>query len=555
MGLLGRTTIIGLMAAVVLLPLSIVAYQSFLSAPFFMPNAALSASSYSYVFNDPDFWVAMRNSLFVATVMVMVALPAGATLAYLIVRTDLPGKATFETLLLVPMLIPSIVLGFGYIVAVGPVGFFSLYAREWFGVIPWNIYAPASIAVLAGLSVVPYVYIYISTALRNIGSDVDEAARITGASPLRVALSVSLPMSVPSIAFTTALIFLIGLELFGLPLILGTPNGFDVMAVYLFKLTNRMGMPAYQLMAVVVLVLVSMTIPLAFLQRYFLRRSERFVSVKGKGNRMRPVPLGRWKWVAFGAIVLWIAVTTLVPLTGIVIRSFVSRWGVGVDLLDAFTLDTVAGVLRDPVMLRGIRNSVLIGVVGGAFAVLCYLMIALSVHRRNDIWTKIVDYLALVPRGMPSLVAGLAFLWVFLFFPPLKPLRPTLFSVWLAYSVVWLAYGMRLISGALMQVSKDLEEAARVSGAGPTRTTWVVTVPLIRNGLLASWLLIFLMFEREYATGVYLLTSGTEVIGTLLVTLAETGAMDRAAALSLVNVVIIGLGLGLALRLGVRVNE
>lgn len=554
MGRFGRTTTIGLMTLVVLMPISIVAYQSFLTQPFFMKTAELSLGSFRYVFSDPDFWSALKNSLFVATVMVVVALPAGATLAYLIVRTDLPGKAVFETLLLVPMLIPSIVLGFGYIVAVGPVGYLSLLVREWIGFVPWNVYAPLSIAVLAGLSMVPYVYIYISTALRSIGSDVDEAARACGASPWRVALTVSLPMTVPSIAFTTALVFLLGLELFGLPLILGTPNNFDVLAVYLFKLTNLMGIPAYQLMAVVVLVLISMTIPLVVLQRYFLRRSERFVSVKGKGNQMRPVPLGAWRWVAFGLIVLWIVATTLVPIFGILLRSFVTQWGVGVNLADAFTTKTVIGILRDPVMMRGIRNSVLLGVVGGAFAVLCYLMIALSVHRRNDRTTRLVDYLVMIPRGMPSLVAGLAFLWVFLFFPPLQPLRPTLFSVWLAYSVVWLAYGLRLISGALMQVSKDLEEAARVSGASPARTTWSVTVPLIRNGLIASWLLIFLMFEREYATGVYLLTSGNEVIGTLLVTLAETGAMDRAAALSLVNVVIIGIGLGLALRLGVRVN-
>ena len=114
----------------------------------------------------------------------------------------------------------------------------------------------------------------------------------------------------------------------------------------------------------------------------------------------------------------------------------------------------------------------------------------------------------LVPRAVPGLLAGLAFLWVFLFFPPLAPLRSTIFSVWLAYTVVWLAYGMRLVSSSLLQVGPELEEAARSAGATRGQVSRDVTLPLIRFGLLASWLLVFMIFEREYSTGVYLLGPG-----------------------------------------------
>ena len=130
----------------------------------------------------------------------------------------------------------------------------------------------------------------------------------------------------------------------------------------------------------------------------------------------------------------------------------------------------------------------------------------------------------LVPRAVPGLLAGLAFLWVFLFFPPLAPLRSTIFSLWIAYTVVWLAYGMRLVSSSLLQVGPELEEAARSAGASRGRVSRDVTLPLIRYGLLASWLLVFMIFEREYSTGVYLLGPGTEVIGSLLVSLWGTGA-------------------------------
>jgi len=155
---------------------------------------------------------------------------------------------------------------------------------------------------------------------------------------------------------------------------------------------------------------------------------------------------------------------------------------------------------------------------------------------------------------MPGLVAGLALLWVFLFFKPLTPLRETLVSIWFAYTIVWLAYGMRLVSGTLLQVGPELEEAARTVGASQMRVQRDVTIPLIRYGMLASWLLVFLIFVREYSTGIYLLGPGTEVIGSLLVSLWGTGAIDLVSALSVVNVVMIGVGLAVAVRLGVRLH-
>ena len=183
-----------------------------------------------------------------------------------------------------------------------------------------------------------------------------------------------------------------------------------------------------------------------------------------------------------------------------------------------------------------------------------YTAIALSIHRWQSPWTRLVDYLVLVPRAMPGLVAGLAMLWVFLFFKPLTPLKETLVSVWLAYTIVWMAYGMRLVSGTLLQVGPELEEAARTIGAGEMQVKRDVTVPLIKYGMLASWLLVFLIFVREYSTGIYLLGPGTEVIGSLLVSLWGTGAIDLVSALSVVNVVMLGVGLLVAVRLGVRLH-
>ncbi len=546
-----RFIVIALTALTVLAPISLVVYQSFLTAPFFDPSARLSLAAYQFVLAEQDFWTALATTLLVAAGMAAIAVPLGAALAFLMVRTDLPFRQALESLILVPVFVSAVVLAFGYVVALGPVGILSIAAKSIFGFTPWNLYSLAFLIAIAGLTHVPHVYLYTAAALRGLGSDLEEAARVAGAGPLRIALDVSLPVVLPAILFAGVLVFFLGFELFGLPLVLGDPQGVLVLSTYLYKLTNKLGVPSYQLMAVVVVAIIAMTAPLVFMQRRLLKDAQRYVSVRGKGLKVGPLKLGNWRWPAFAAIAIWFAFTVVVPLAGITLRSFVVTWGEGVDLTEVLTLDHYRELADYPNVIRGITNTLAIGVFGGAAAVFCYTAIALAVHRWPSGWTRLVDYLVMLPRAMPGLVAGLALLWVFLFFKPLAPLKSTLISVWLAYTIVWLAYGMRLISGTLLQVAPELEEAARTAGASEIAVKRDITIPLIRYGMLASWLLVFLIFVREYSTGVYLLGPGTEVIGSLLVSLWGTGAIDLVSALSVINVLIVGIGLALALRLGV----
>jgi iron(III) transport system permease protein len=549
-----RVIVIGVTALAVLAPLSLVFYQSFLTAPFFAANARLSFGAYAFVFSDPEFWSAFGTTLLVASGMTMIAVPLGAGLAFLMTRTDLPGREWLEPVILIPIFVSAVVLAFGYVVALGPVGILSTLVEDVIGFVPWNLYSVWSLIAIAGLTHVPHVYLYTAAALRGLSSDIEEAARTTGAGPLRVAVDVSLPMVLPAILFAGVLVFFLGFELFGLPLVLGDPQGVLMLATYLYKLTNKLGVPSYQLMAVVVVVIVAITVPLIFMQRQLLKEAQRYASVRGKGLRAAPLRLGAWRWPAFAAIALWFAVTVAIPLFGITLRSFVETWGPGVALSEVLTLAHYRELFQYPNLIRGMVNTLGIGVIGGAVAIVGYTAIALSIHRWNSPWTRVVDYLVMVPRAMPGLVAGLALLWVFLFVKPLTPLRETLISVWLAYTIVWMAYGMRLVSGTLLQVGPELEEAARTMGASDLRVKRDVTVPLIRYGMLASWLLIFLIFVREYSTGIYLLGPGTEVIGSLLVSLWGTGAIDLVSALSVVNVLMIGIGLAIAVRSGVRLH-
>ena len=579
-----RGVVVALAALAIFVPLLLIFYQSFLSAPFFAPVKTLTLDSYRFIFDDSDFRQAFINGFYLASGLALIAVPLGGMLAFLMVRTDLPGRAWIAPMLLVPIFVSPMVIAFGYVVSMGPVGFYTVWVRNLLSVVgfegdPWNVYSFPAIVVIAGLTHVPHVYLYASAALKSLGSDVEEAARVAGASPLQVALNVSLPMIMPALAYSGVLVFFLGFEVFGLVLVLGDPEGHLVLATYLYKLTNKLGTPSYHLMAAVAVCLVAVTMPLVMLQRWLLKSANKYVSIKGKGARQKALPLGKWRWIAFALIAFWLLFTVVVPLSGIALRTFVSHWGDGVKLMEVLTLQNFRDVWSQPSLVRGIINTVLIGVIGGAFAVVCYSAIALAMHRKNDGITRFLDYSVLVPRAVPGLLAGLSFLWVFLFvpslldnflkgfdndvarwlsdsfIPQLRSLRSTIFSVWLAYSVVWMAYGLRLITTALLQVGPELEEAARAVGAQRGQVTRDVTLPLVKYGLLGAWLMVFLIFEREYSTGVYLLSPGTEVIGSMIVSMWAAGAVELVAALSFINITLVAIGLGIALRFGIKLHD
>ena len=174
------------------------------------------------------------------------------------------------------------------------------------GFVPWNLYSLTSLIVIAGLTHVPHVYLFSSASLRKLNLGARGAGPHPGRPPWRVALTVSLPLVWPALVYSGVLIFFLGFELFGLPLVIGDPANVLVLTTYLFKLTNILGTPSYQLMAVVVVAIALVTLPLVYLQRHLLRVAERYVTVGGRGSQSGPLRLGRWRWVALACIVVWL---------------------------------------------------------------------------------------------------------------------------------------------------------------------------------------------------------------------------------------------------------
>ena len=505
---------------------------------------------------DPDFWIALRTTAIFAFGLVAVAVPLGAMLAFLLARTDLRGKGWLEPVALVPMFLSSIVLAFGYTVSIGPSGFVSLWMQETFGFKPWSIYSLGGMILIGGLSHVPNVYLYVSSAMRSLPSDLEEAARAAGANIWRVSLDVTLPMVLPSLIFAAALNLLLGFETFGIPLVLGDPSGIVVLTTYIYKVNGIFGTPTYHVMAVVAVCLILITLPLVYFQRLLLRNSRRYAAVGGKGARATPLRLGPvGQLIAWSVIALWLIISVVLPIGGITVRAFVDSWGEGVRLRDHLTLAHFAHLMDTPSLYRGIVNTLVLSVVGGAAAVAIYLGIGLAGHRNKGASGAVLDYMVLLPRALPGIIIGLAFFWVFLFVPFLTPFRPTLVSLFVAYTVVGLSSGLRIIQATLMQVAPELEESSRTTGATRGQTWRDTVIPIIRPGLVGAWSLIMIVFLREYATGVYLMGVGTEVVGTLMVSLLTSGSMDQIAALAFLSIVFTALGLGFALRLGARIHD
>lgn len=551
---LWRNNTVLLTALFILAPVTLIVWQSFLTGAFFSPRSRATVESYSFVLTDPGFWDALTNTVILSIGMVAIAVPLGSLLAFLIVRTDVPGRRWIEPAIFLPLFMSPMVLAFGYIVSIGPSGFWSVWWSELFGAAFWNVYSMPMLILVVGLTHVPHVYIYVATALRTVPSDLEEAARVAGGSPLTVATKVTLPLVWPSIAVSAVLVAFLGFELFGLPYVLGDQDGRLVLATYLYKFNTLLGRPAYQLMAVVVIFIMLVTLPLVMLQRRMLKSAQRYSTIGGKATRAHLVALGAWKWVALAGILVWLYAVVLLPLSGVVLRSFVTTWGPLVSLSDVVTLDNYRKLADLPLIRRSIINTLLIAFVGG-FASLClYVMIGLASHRSPARSTRVLDFLVLLPRAMPGIVAGLVVFWIFLFVPPLKPFVASLVAMWVAYTLVWLPFGLRLVSNSFGQVGRELEEAAHVTGAGQRRVALDVILPLARHGLMAAWLLAFLLYAREYSTGIFLMGQGNEVMGTMLVSLWNGGNIDIASSLAVVNTLVIAGGIALALRLGVRLD-
>ncbi|HYE49520.1 MAG TPA: iron ABC transporter permease [Azospirillaceae bacterium] len=525
-------------AMLVTAPLVPVVYQSFLSTPIYDAVDHITLSNYMRFLAHPVFHEALVNSVVLACIATVIATCLGVGIAVLVARTNMPLRGLIASSMLVPMYVPQLVLAFGWLVLYGPAGYVTLEFRQLFGFIPWNFYTVAGMSVLAGMASTPMVYLLCIGSLRLLDSSLEGAARSVGARPWTVIRHVIVPMIRPAIVYSAMLNFIASLELLSIPLIFGAPARLMFFTTFLYVEGGKNTVPDYGLVgsaAVFLLVLITL---LLFVQGLLLRKLARFTSVRGKASRSLTFDLGRWKYAATAAVLFFFVFSIGLPILGLVVRSFVEFL---TPLMAPWELTTLANyqmIFEQEAYVRSIRNSVVVAGFGGLLATVLVALVALVVHRSDFPFRRQLEFVAIYPRAVPGMIAGIGLFWAMLWIPFLTPLHGTIWILIIAFTMRNIPAAFGALSPMLLQIDRDLDRGARSVGADWWTTCRTIILPLAKNGLFAAYVLLFISFFKEYASAAFLFAHGSEIIGTTMLEFWGSGNTGAMAALGTIQLAI-----------------
>ena len=531
----------------VLAPIVPIVMQSFLDAALYDANRHFTLGNYARLIGSEDFWVAVRNTLVLASSSTVLALALGVTAAILVGRTDLPGRGVIGQIFLWPLYVSSLVLSFSWATVYGPSGYVTQWLQELLGNSPWNIFSLGGMAIVAGVSMAPIVFVYTLSSARLTDASFEDAARIAGAGRMSTLLYITLPLMKPAILFSALLTFTGALEVLSIPLVFGEPAGVRTISTLLYRSGMASGLPDYGLVATAALLLIGVVFLLLVLQTKLVGSTRKYETVGGKASRPRLFQLGaamRW-WICAG-VGLYLVAAVVVPLGLLMLRACVTLLHPLAPIAEVLTLDNFRALFEFPSYVRSIVNSFLVAGIGGAIATVLVLAIAIVVHRSDFRWRGPLLYLALMPRAVPGLIAGLGFFYAVALIPFFAEVRSTIWILILAFTMANIPLGYGAIGPMLMKLSPELDRAARVQGADWWSTVVHIVAPLAKPGVVACYTILFIAFFKEYSTAVFLYSVGSEVIGTTLLQFWTQGYIGHVAALSVVQIATIGTCLALA---------
>ncbi len=529
----------------VLFPTWPIIYQSFLRQPLYEVGQALTLSNYPRVLTNPMIWRVIGNTVIFMVGSTLVGTLLGILFAVLLTRTNVPGRPWFANLITIPYYVSALILAFAWRVMYGPQGFITVAVGQ-LGLPTWNLYSMGGLIVVSALYFMPLTYMYCSSSLLLADPQLENAARISGARPLRVLWTITIPLIRPAMLYSVLLTLVSGIELLSIPLILGVPNNIDVLSTFLYRSAIQGGSTDYGMLAVVALLVVVFVTVLVRLQNELTKQERRFVSVGGKVSRARLLSLGALRWPAALLVGLLVLTTILVPLAGITLQAFTPFLSPLANPFSLLTLDNFVQAFEFGRYRQSILNSLFLAAIGGLIATLFMALCALVAYRSWFPFRGAVKYLALYPRAFPGTVIGLGFLWALLAVPAVGWLRNTIWILVIAYSMRYLPLGFSSVSPSILQISDELDRAARVSGANWLGVIRHILLPLLRPALIATYLLLFITYLKEYSVALFLNAPGSEVIGTTMIQVSEQGGMGPVAALAVVQLVIIGIVMGIS---------
>jgi iron(III) transport system permease protein len=505
----------------------------------------LSIANFLVVLANPNVGEALVNTLIACGGGTAIAVVIGLFFSWIVVRTNTPFKGFIAAASILPLFAPPLVAGVAWAILGSPKTGLINTMFKWIG-LDWRVdfYSLWGLVFVFGIYYAPYVYMFTSSALRNMDPSLEEAAEISGASAFATLFSVTFPLIMPAIISGMLLSFIVMLGIYGIPAVLGSSTNLALLTTYIFKLTNW-SPPLYNTAAAVAIILMVVTGALVFLQNRVLS-GRSYTTVAGKAFRPRSLDLGRWRWFTFGLGIVYLLIVVVLPILALIVAAFRKFMFIR-DVSSLFDMRQYSmvhfnSIFDNPLTLRSIYNAVEVGivtaVVGGALA----FAIGYTIHRTRVTGRRWIDLISTVPVAIPGLVVGVAYLWAWIGIP--GGLYGTMWILALAFIARFMPDTVKALSTSFLQIHRELEEAAWVCGKGMFGTIRTIVLPLARPGVIASMTLLFVLAIRELGSSLFLYTSNTMVMSVLLLDYYEGGNLGKTAAFSLVQTVLLGVLIG-----------
>lgn len=531
-------------------PIVPIVIQAFLDKPLYDSSAGLTLGNFTRLASEPGMARVFFNTLYFGLLTMVLAQVFGAVMAVLVGRTNLPGRSWMGEIFIWPLFVSNLVIAFGWFTMYGPSGFMTLAAKTYLGAAPWNLYTVTGMGIVAGLSQAPLTYLMCLAAVTKADPQLEDAARSAGAGPFRALWSVTIPMIRPAVIYSAVLNFVVGIEMLAIPLLFGGPSGIQTVTTFLYdKGINAAVRPEYGIVGAAAILLLILVALLVWLQGYLMQASGRFVTVRGKASRPSILDLGKWRWPAFAFVFAFIFFTILSVFGGIFMRSAVTFLTPLIPFWKVLTTANFDLVFESSTYVRSIVNSVLVSTIGAALGTFFICVIALVARRSEFRYRRPLEYVALFPRSLPGIIAGLGFFYAVIWLPGADVIRGTILVLIIAFMVRYIPVGFGAIAPALAQIGEELDRGSRISGADWWTTVTRIIMPILKPALFSCYALLFIHFFKEYVTAAFLYQPGSEIIGTTMLQLVAQGDNGPVSALATIQVIITALFVIIARRL------
>lgn len=483
----------------------------------FVTDAGLTLENYVEVYTDPYIYTTFGTTVVYAGLSTLVAVVFGAGLAWLVERTDIPGARVIRTAVLMGLAIPPFMLAIAYLLMFSPeIGLMNRLLGSFSSVV-LDLYSLPGMIVVQGLGTVATVYLMVAPSFRGIDPGLEEAATMSGASPVRSLLTIVLPLVKPSLLSGAIVSLMIGFSSFDIPGVIGLKDNIYVFSTEMYdRIHSTIGLPQYGAVSALGVFLLLILLLMARLYRGQTRQSRRFITMTGKSGPVRKFRLGRARipfLVGTWFFLTWYLILPTLMLAWTSLLPYLST-SVG-DMWRRLTLKNYGRLLSDDRGLTSLGNSALLTIITPTAVVVIAGLVSWIVVRSRLRGRGLLDGLAFVPFAMPDVIIGVSVLITYLTLKFL-PLYGTIWVIVIALTTTYVAYGTRVANTGFLQIHPELEEAAQVSGASWARTVRTITVRLAWPALLSVWIWVAAHALRTLSAPLFLQSGKNPTLSTLL---------------------------------------